>query len=84
MKYFFRSNRSRRAEGPFDLEHARSRLRSALRAAHGQGHAVHEGQRGMWLVSGAAGADAELVWIADEKDGIVRLDDRPGHASFLH
>jgi hypothetical protein len=84
VKYYFRTNRTPRAEGPFDLDGARSRLRTALRAAHGQGHAVHEGQRGMWLLSGADGADAELIWIADEKHGIVRLDDRAGQPSFLH
>jgi len=83
VKYFVRKNHAQAAEGPFDLERARRQLRTSLREEHGLGHAVHEGQRGIWLVS-SGDNDPRLVWIADEHEGVVRLNDGSGQASFLH
>lgn len=81
MKYFVRTN-SQGASGPFDLERARTRLRQTLAAARGRGHAVHEGQRGIWLID--TGDDAtRLCWITDEDDDIVRLDERHERATLL-
>ena len=83
MKYFVRTNLPQAAEGPFDLERARLPLRKSLHEEHGRGHALHEGHRGIWLIS-AGDDDTRLVWIADEHDGVVRLNDGSGQGSFLH
>lgn len=60
----------------------RDRLRQTLKAARGRGHAVHEGQRGIWLVD-TGDDDTRLCWITDEDDDIVRLDDRHEAATLL-
>jgi hypothetical protein len=75
MKYFVRTKRATGSAGPFDLERARARLRATLSSERGRGNAVHEGQRGIWLIA-QDGGGAGLFWIADELEGIVRLDDR--------
>lgn len=82
MKYFVRDSSASGAAGPFDLERARDRLRQTLEAARGRGHAVHEGQRGIWLVD-TGDDDARLCWITDEDDDIVRLEVRHEQATLL-